>query len=64
MRGAMPLLSQYDFMVWCSVKEKAQVQLYLYLYHGGLTGFGRIYVYGYSEHFHVTENAMVGRFHF
>jgi hypothetical protein len=28
MRGAIPLLPQYTFMTWCSVK--AQGQLYLY----------------------------------
>jgi hypothetical protein len=31
MRGAIPSLPQYAFMVCCSVK-KAQGQLYLYLY--------------------------------
>jgi hypothetical protein len=30
MRGAIPPLSQYAFMVWCSVK-KAQGQLHFYL---------------------------------
>jgi hypothetical protein len=30
MRGAIPPLSQYAFMAWCSVK--AQGQLYLYLF--------------------------------
>jgi hypothetical protein len=30
MRGAIPPLSQYAFMVWCSIK--AQGQLYLHLY--------------------------------
>jgi hypothetical protein len=29
MRGAIPPLPQYAFMVWCSVKKKAQGQLYL-----------------------------------
>jgi hypothetical protein len=31
MRGAIPPLPQYAFMAWCSVKEKAQGQLYFYL---------------------------------
>jgi len=31
MRGAVPLLPQYAFMPWCSVK--AQGPLYFYLYH-------------------------------
>jgi hypothetical protein len=30
MSGVIPPLSQYAFMVWCSVKEKAQGQLYLF----------------------------------
>jgi hypothetical protein len=29
MSGDIPPLPQYDFMVWCSVKRKAQGQLYL-----------------------------------
>jgi len=29
MRGAIPLLPQYTFIAWCSVKEKAQGQLYI-----------------------------------
>jgi hypothetical protein len=32
MHGAIPPLPQYAFMVWLSVKKKAQGQLYLYLY--------------------------------
>jgi hypothetical protein len=35
MSGAMPPLSQYAFMAWCSVK--AHEQLYLYLYLWGCT---------------------------
>jgi hypothetical protein len=31
MRGAILPFPQYVFMVWCSVKKKAQGQLYLYL---------------------------------
>jgi hypothetical protein len=30
-RGAIPPLHQYALMAWCSVKNKAQGQLYLYL---------------------------------
>jgi hypothetical protein len=30
--AAIPPLLQYTFMAWCSVKKKAQGQLYLYLY--------------------------------
>jgi hypothetical protein len=32
MRGAIPPLPQYAFMAWCSVKNKAQGQLYLLPY--------------------------------
>jgi hypothetical protein len=32
MRRAIPLLPQYAFIAWCSVKEKAEGQLYVYLY--------------------------------
>jgi len=31
MLGVLPPLSQYAFMAWCSVEEKAQGQLYLYV---------------------------------
>jgi hypothetical protein len=31
MSGAIPPLAQYAFTAWCSVKKKAQGQLYLYL---------------------------------
>jgi hypothetical protein len=31
MNGALPPLTQYAFMAWCSVKKKAQGQYYLYL---------------------------------
>jgi len=31
MREAIPTFPQYAFMVWCSVKETAQGQLYHYL---------------------------------
>jgi len=37
-RGAIPPLTQYAFIVWCSVKNKTQGQPYLYLY---------IYIYIY-----------------
>jgi len=30
MRGAIPLLFQYAFMVWCSVKAQWQLCFYLY----------------------------------
>jgi len=29
MRGAIPPLPQYAFMVWCSVKAQGQLNLYL-----------------------------------
>jgi hypothetical protein len=32
MHGAVTPLPQYAFMAWCSVKKKAQRQLYLYLF--------------------------------
>jgi hypothetical protein len=32
MRGVIPPLPQYAFMAWCSVKEKEQGQLHLYLH--------------------------------
>jgi len=31
MRGAIPSLSQYAFMAWCSVKAQGQRNLYLYI---------------------------------
>jgi hypothetical protein len=31
MCGAVTLIPQYASMAWCSVKKKAQEQLYLYL---------------------------------
>jgi hypothetical protein len=31
MRGAIPPLSQYAFMAWCSVKAQGQLYLHLYL---------------------------------
>jgi len=31
MRGSIPPLPQYNYMAWCSVKKKAQGQLYIYL---------------------------------
>jgi len=32
MSGAVPLLTQYAFMEWYSVKAQGQLYLYLYLY--------------------------------
>jgi len=34
MHGAIPPLPQYDLMMWCLVKIKAQGQLYLYVAYG------------------------------
>jgi hypothetical protein len=39
MRGAIPPLAQYAFMAWCSVKDKAQGQLYLYFTLGVFKSF-------------------------
>jgi hypothetical protein len=33
MRGGIALLNQYVLIAWCSVKEKAQGQFYIYLLH-------------------------------
>jgi hypothetical protein len=37
MSGAIPVLTQYAFMVWCLVK--AQEQLYRYIKHGKMKDY-------------------------
>jgi hypothetical protein len=40
MGGAIPPLSQYAFIAWCSVKKEAQGQLYLYHLSFNMQGQG------------------------
>jgi hypothetical protein len=51
MHGAIPLLPQYAFMAWCSVK--AQGQLYLYLTSTSLIQYSNWRYTGFAKHWHV-----------